>query len=155
MWGVEHTAMLAAFAAFLWWLLHHENYSWSVAALLSQIPFWGGFLAYIVTGDKDPASVNIILNIFAAGLFIEMAGRLQERGKGGIVHAWLCLVFILACTLDVIHLILPVPFYTLAQEVLHYVALVVIGGRAYVQRYDGYRRHRRDTRGSNKGGTLV
>ncbi len=155
MWGFEHTAMMTVAAAFSWWLFHSRNYSWAMAVFLSQIPFWGGLAAYMLTGTSDPASVNAILNIFAAGIFIELATRLQQSGKGGIVHVWLCLVFTLACTLDVMHLIVPLPFYFIAQEALHYVALLVIGGRAYVQRYDGYRRYRRNIRGSDEGGSLV
>lgn len=139
MWGVEHTIMAMAFAGLSAYLIWRRNWIWLAAAAISQVPFWAGLGAYLIEGDRSPVVANAVFNVMVAGCFATIAERLQERGRGGIVHIWLCVLFLLMCSLDVIQIVAPFSLYVIAQEALHYVALLVIGGRAYVRRIDGNR----------------
>lgn len=155
MWGIEHTAMATTAGCFALWLTVKVNWSWLGAALLSQVPFWLGSAYYWHTGDKTPLNVNLALNLLVASAFVGWGTRLQSNGRGGIVHIWVCLIFLLACSIDVLQVVYPVPFYMLAQEAVHYMALIAIGGRAYVRGLDGRQRHHRNLSGSGKSGWLV
>ena len=154
-WGVEHTAMAGVFAVFWLWLAYKGNWSWLGAAALSQAPFWGGYAAFMLTGNPEPTEVNLFLNLAVAGIFIEWGHRLQIDGNGGIVHVWLAKIFLASCVIDLLQVVYPTPYYVLSQELMHYLALATIGGRAYVRGRDrgrgiGWRG------GSNrKGGRLV
>lgn len=155
MWGPEHTVMLVIFTALGAYLASRRNWVWLTAAALSQVPFWAGLGAYLIDGDNAPAVTNSIFNVMVAGVFATIAERLQARGKGGIVHIWLCVLFLLVCSLDVIQIIEPFDLYVIAQEALHYVALVVIWGRAYVRRIDGNHRDRLHTSDTDKSEDLA
>ncbi len=155
MWGVEHTAMAIVAGGLCLWFAARRNWSWLGAALLSQVPFWCGTSVYWISGNDAPANVNMALNLIVAGAFSSWAHRLQESGLGGIVHIWVCLVFLGACSLDVVQSIAPFSWYIVGQEAAHYLALIVIGGRAYVRGLDGVHRDLRDSRNSPQGGRLV
>lgn len=155
MWWAEHAVMATVFGGFALWFLWNRNYSWLGAAALSQVPFWGGMLAFMATSDTNPVGVNLALNLMVAGIFIEWGHKLQIAGRGGVVHVWLCSVFLIACTLDILQVVYSFPNYVLLQEVIHYLALITIGGRAYVRGFDGNRRHSRDTFDPKAGGGLV
>ena len=81
--------------------------SWFIAAAVSQVPFWGGSIAYFATGNATPVEVNITLNLIVAGILIDHADRLQKSGRGGIIHVWLCLIFVLSGALDVLQFASP------------------------------------------------
>ena len=134
MWGVEHAAMLAAFSLLAAWLAYNRRWEWLAVAAVSQVPFWGGYVADYVANDPSPAGLNIILNICAAGAFATFAEWLQSRGRGGIVPIWLCVIFLIMASLDVVFLLKQFPSYFVTQELLHYVALITIGARIYVRR---------------------
>lgn len=134
--------MGAVFAALSGYLAYRRNWLWLWAAALSQVPFWAGLAAFLVQGESAPVVINAIFNVMVAGCFATIAERLQAKGKGGIVHIWLCVLFLLMSSLDVIQIVAPFELYVVAQEALHYGALLVIGGRAYVKRIDGNRDHR-------------
>ena len=155
MWGLEHTVMALAAGGFCLWFAAKRNWSWLGAALLSQVPFWAASATYFVTGDNTPVNINMAFNLGVAAAFSEWAHRLQKSQRGGIVHVWVCLIFLGACSIDVIQAIAPFSWYMAAQEAAHYLALLAIGGRAYVRGIDGAHRHMRDLRRSNKGGKLV
>ncbi len=142
MWWAEHAVMGAVFLCLGGYLSIRRNWIWLTAAALSQVPFWAGMGAFLIEGDSAPVVINAIFNVMVAGCFATIAERLQGKGKGGIVHIWLCVLFLLMCSLDVIQIIAPFDLYVIAQEALHYVALMVIGGRAYVKRIDGNHRNR-------------
>jgi hypothetical protein len=74
------------------------------------------------------------LNICVAGAFATFAEWLQSKGRGGIVPIWLCVMFLIMASLDVVFLLTPFPSYFVTQEFLHYVALITIGARTYVRR---------------------
>ena len=155
MWGVEHTLMASAFGCLALWVAWKRNWVWLGAAAMSQVPFWAGLAAYMAIGDKDPVGINMALNLFVAGAFIEWSHKLQLAGRGGIVHVWLCAIFLFGCTIDILQVVFPTHIYVLLQEVIHYLALITIGGRAYVRGFDGNRRHSRDTLGTKADGGLV
>ena len=147
--------MAVAFGGFALFFAWGRNWSWLGAAALSQVPFWSGLVAYVAAGDKDPAGLNLALNMMAAGIFIHWGDKLQYAGRGGVVHVWLCIIFMAACTLDILQVVYPVSFYVLLQEGVHYLALITIGGRAYVRGRDGNRRNNRGAFDSKEGGGLV
>lgn len=155
MWGVEHTAMAIVAGCFAIFFMWTGNRSWLGAALLSQVPFWGGSAVYWITGDTTPVEINLALNLTVAATFIEWGHRLQSQNRGGVVHVWLSIIFLFAVSLDVIQLLHESYFYMQSQELLHYLALVTIGGRAYVVRIDGSRRYLRNRADSKKSGRLV
>lgn len=142
MWWAEHAAMGLVFAGLSAYLAYKGRWIWLCAAALSQLPFWAGLVAFLVEGEAAPVVINAIFNVMVAGCFATIAERLQADGRGGIVHIWLCVLFLLMCSLDLIQIIAPFKFYIEAQEALHYGALLVIGGRAYVKRIDGSSNHR-------------
>lgn len=133
--------MASAFGVFALWFLLRGNYSWLGAAILSQVPFWVGMLAFLASTDAQPVHVNAITNLMAAGAFAHWAERLQNNNRGGIVHIWLCILFLVMCSMDALQMIAPFSLYVLSQEIAHYLALFIIGGRAYVKRFDGLRRN--------------
>ncbi|MDC0657038.1 hypothetical protein N6L27_03410 [Leisingera sp. SS27] len=147
--------MAVVAGCFCLWFACRRNWSWFGAALLSQAPFWGGTLAFLVTGNLTPVNVNLALNLAVAAIFIDWAQRLQKRNSGGIVHVWICLIFLGASTMDVMQVLAPASWYMTAQEAAHYLALIAIGGRAYVRGIDGAHRNLRDSRNSSQGGKLV
>ena len=147
--------MAIAASCFALWLLVRRNFSWLMAAIISQVPFWVGLAAYIATGDKSPAEINIAMNLVAASVFSEWGHSLQAQRRGGVVHMWLCAVFVAAGLFDLAQLVYPTDSYTFAQELIHYAALAVIGGRAYVVGFDGYHRSRRDSSDHSANGGMV
>lgn len=147
--------MAIVFGGFALWFAWGRNWSWVGAAALSQVPFWGGMLAFMVSGDTDPVGINLALNLFTAGVFIEWGHKLQIDGRGGVVHVWLSGIFLIACTVDILQVVYPTSIYVLLQEGIHYLALITIGGRAYVRGLDGNRRNNRDSLSSKAGGGLV
>jgi hypothetical protein len=140
MWGAEHVAMLAAFSLLAAWLAYNRRWEWLAVAAISQVPFWGGYMADAVASDPSPASINIILNICAAGAFATFAEWLQSKGRGGIVPIWLCVIFLIMASLDVVFLLKQFPSYFVAQEILHYLALITVGARTYVVRRSYFNR---------------
>lgn len=155
MWGIEHTAMAISAACFALWFTWKANWSWLGAAMLSQVPFWMAVAAYFISGEKTPTDMNMCLNLIAASLFVIWGKQLQRAGRGGVVHIWLCIIFLVGASIDVAHLLHEFDGYILAQEVTHYLALLTIGGRAHVIGLDGNRRcggHRGD---AGKSGGLV
>jgi hypothetical protein len=155
MWGFEHTAMAAVFAMFSAFLVYRRNYLWLGATVLSQVPFWCGFGAYMVSGDPSPVDMNLAVNLIAAGVFVEWGHKLQGRNSGGVVHIWLGKLFIFAGVLDILQVVFEYPGYILSQELVHYSAFILIGGRAYVRKFDGSHRRDRDSLRSSTGGGLV
>lgn len=147
--------MAVSFACFALWFLWKRNYSWLGAVVISQVPFWFGLTAFMVTGEREPASLNLAANLMVAGAFIHLGEMLRASGRGGVVHVWLCLLFLVAATIDILQVVYPIPIYVLSQEIMHYLALMIIGGRAYVRVLDGNRRNSRSTFNSGKGGGLV
>jgi len=155
MWGLEHAAMaIAAFVSIAWFAIG-RNWNWLRAAILSQVPFWLGALAYFLSGDAHPTEVNLCANLMLAAIFYEQAKRLQRICRGGIIQIWLCLIFLVASSFDVVNLLLPFGLYMWVQEIAHYSALMVIGGRAYVRVIDGNHRNRRDYNDPKRRGKLV
>lgn len=152
MWWIEHAIMGAAFAAFSTFLLCRRNYLWAGAATLSQAPFWAGLAAYLVSGDPSPVEMNLAVNLIAAGLFVEWGHRLRDKKSGGVVHIWLGLLFIFAASLDILQVVSRYPGYVLGQELVHYTAFILIGGRAYVRKLDGSHRRGRDSFRFETGG---
>ncbi len=155
MWGAEHTIMALVATCFAAWFLWGRNFLWLGAATLSQLPFWFGLAAFVFLGRQTPVEINMASNLIVAAIFIDWGHSLQRKNKGGIVQIWLCRIFVAAASFDVLQLLYPVPFYILTQELIHYCALAVIGGRAYVRRIDGRNGYYSDSRSSKKGGRLV
>lgn len=142
MWWTEHAIMAMVFLILCGHLAIKGDWSWLLAAALSQVPFWAGTFAFLAFGDQSPVPINAIFNVMVAGCFATIAERLQAQGRGGIVHIWLCVLFLLMCSFDVIQIIAPFDLYVITQEMLHYGALLVIGGRAYVKRTNRNSDHR-------------
>ena len=155
MWGVEHTIMAIAFGGFALWFAWRRNWSWLLAAILSQIPFWAGSVPYIANGVSYVVGLNMCLNLVAAAMFVEWGHKLQLQGRGGVVHIWLSAIFVAAAAVDVLQVVYPMPFYVITQELLHYLALIAIGGRAYVRGLDGAHRYNRNRSNTQAGGRLV
>jgi hypothetical protein len=65
---------------------------------------------------------------------------LQSKGRGGIVPIWLCVIFLIMASLDVVFLLKQFPSYFVAQEILHYLALITVGARTYVVRRSYFNR---------------
>lgn len=154
-WWLEHAAMAAAFTAFAAVLAWRGHWSWLGAAALSQAPFWGGFLAFLATGEVAPAQANAIFNLIVAAAFAQFAEWLQVNGRKGIVQIWLCVLFLLMATIDGIYLVISFWWYVIVQEALHYIALLVIGGRAYVWRIDRRNNQRSNISDTETGGDLA
>lgn len=129
-------------AGFAVWFISRKNWVWLLAAIATQVPYWGGWVAFLVTGDPAPVGVNMCLNLVAAAAFVEWGHRLAIQGRGGVIHIWLAVVFTGAASIDVIQSVHEMPLYVLTQEVIHYIALIIIGGRAYVRGLDGSHRNR-------------
>lgn len=155
MWGVEHSIMAFVAGCLALFLLGARNWLWLGAVLLSQVPFWVGLIAYSITGDKNPVNINLAFNLMVASSFMSWADRLQRKHAGGIVQVRVCLTFLLAGGIDITMMVHPVEYYTYMQEFVHYLALILIGGRAYVVRYDGLGRSVRNRPDSKAGGDLV
>ena len=155
MWGVEHTLMATAVGCLTLWLAWKRNWTWLGSAALSQVPFWVGLAAYMVLGDKSPVGINMCVNLLSACLFVLWAERLKARSCGGVVHVWLCLIFVAAGSVDVLQLVYEFSGYMLKQELFHYLALFTIGGRAYVRRLDGTNRNSRNRSDIEPGRGLV
>lgn len=155
MWWAEQAIMASVFACFALWFALGRNWSWLLAATLSQIPFWAGVVPYLVSGEDFSIGVNMCVNLMAAGLFVEWGHKLQLQGRGGVVHIWLSGLFLAAASVDVLQLVYPMGLYVLTQELIHYLALVAIGGRAYVRGLDGAHRNSRDRSDPKAGGRLV
>lgn len=135
MWGIEHSLML--FIAGLMVLFFALKANWvSVGAiLLSQIPFWIGFLFYLFSGDKSPVLINIASGLVISSLFVTMATRSESDSGRDIMFITLALVCLIAVSLDVIMLLMPFPLYVLVNEAIHYLQLIIIGGGMYVANY--------------------
>lgn len=155
MWGVEHSIMAVVAGCFALWFTITKNWLWLGAVALSQVPFWVGFLAYSLTGDNAPININLAFNLIVASSFFRWADRLQKNGLGGIVQVRICLIFLLGAAIDVTAIIYPSDYYIGMQEGVHYLALITIGGRAYVVRHDGLWRYSRNRANPKEGGGLV
>ena len=156
MWGVEHMSMLVAFGFLAAWLAYNRKWFWVAIALITQLPFWVGAHMSIAIGDASPSNLNIILNVTLSGILISFAEKLQEQGRGAMALTWLCILFLGLTSVDVWHLVSPFNSYFLVQEAGHYLALLIIGGRAYVnRRAHGIVRNSMYPRGSGQGGGLV
>lgn len=155
MWWAEHAIMGAVFLCFAAYLAKGRNFLWLGAAALSQVPFWAGLLAFLYSANSNPVEINLAINLAVAGLFTEWGHKLQVQSRGGVVHIWIGVVFVAAASIDVIQLLYEFPLYVLAQEVIHYLALVVIGGRAYVRGLDGSHRSNSHRPDSAQGGRMV
>lgn len=155
MWGLEHTAMATAFAGLAAWLIIGRNWSWLWAALLSQVTFWVACTPYLMGGPKYLIGLNLCLDVVAAGVFVDWGRKLGRQHCGGVVHIWLAVLFVIAASVDVIQLLYLLPFYVITQEGIHYTALLIIGGRAYVRGLDGTRRHSRYRGDIKSGGRVV
>lgn len=147
--------MGVVFLCFAAYLAKGRNFLWLGAAALSQVPFWAGLLAFLYNANTAPVELNLAINLAVAGLFIEWGHKLQDQSRGGIVHIWLGVVFVAAASIDVIQLLYEFPLYILAQEVIHYLALIAIGGRAYVRGLDGSHRSNSHRPDSSPGGRMV
>jgi hydrogenase/urease accessory protein HupE len=156
MWGVEHTSMLIAFGILAAWLAYNRKWFWLSVAFMTQLPFWAGAHMLFTSGDASPSNLNIILNVTLSGILISFAEKLQEQGRGAMALTWLCILFLGLTSVDVWHLVAPFESYFLVQEAGHYLALLIIGGRAYVnRRAHGIVRNSMYPRGSGQGGGLV
>lgn len=131
---MDHAVMTALFAGLTLWLLFRKDWFGAGIAVMSQCAFWAGAFS------SEIFSTNIILNVLAASVFVTLAERLQDRGKTGILPMSLCVVFLVMASIDVMHLLTQFNGYFIAQEAMHCVALLLIGGRGYVERaYGNYR----------------
>ena len=73
----------------------------------------------------------------AAGMFASMAENRQAKGRHGISQIYLCVLFLLMASLDAMYVLTPFSVYVILQEIGHYLALILIWGRAYVERLHG------------------
>lgn len=135
MWGIEHSLMLFIAGLMVLFLALKSNWVSVGAILLSQIPFWIGFLFYLFSGEKSPVLINISSGLLISSLFVTMATRSKSDSGRDIMFIALALVCLIAVSLDVIMLLMPFPLYMLANEALHYLQLIIIGGGMYVTNY--------------------
>ena len=148
--------MLIAFGILAAWLAYNRKWFWLAVAFMTQLPFWAGAHMLFTSGNASPANLNIILNVTLSGILISFAEKLQEQGRGAMALTWLCILFLGLTSVDVWHLVSPFNSYFLVQEAGHYLALLIIGGRAYVnRRAHGIVRNSMYPRGSGQGGGLV
>jgi len=133
MWGMEYSLMLFIAGLTVFFLALRSNWVSVGAALLSQVPFWIGFLFYIFSGEKSPVLINISSGLLVSSLFVTMANR-SDSGRD-IMFIALAIVCLVAVSLDVIMLLVPFQSYMLANETLHYLQLIIIGGGMYVTNY--------------------
>ena len=132
MWGLEHISMLVSFVLLSVWLACNRRWLCLIVALLTQLPFWAGSYISIDVGNASPANLNIILNVTLAGIVVSLAEKLQKQGQESTSLIWICVLFLILTSTDVWQLIAPFNVYFIVQEVVHYLALIVVGGRAYV-----------------------
>ena len=147
--------MASAFGCFALFFAWKRNWLWLGAAALSQVPFGVGSSPYLVSGVNYVVGINMCLNLVAAGLFVEWGHKLQLQGRGGVVHVWLSGLFLVVASVDVLQLLYQIPLYVITQELLHYMALITIGGRAYVRGLDGSHRNNSNRSDSKESGRLV
>lgn len=152
MWSGEHVVMAFVAVAMASWFLVKRNRNMFTALALSQVPFWvGSAVAFYFVIDQ-PAMINLAVNLTVAGLFIDWADR---KGEDGLVFIWLGIAFLIASSLDVLQVVHPTAFYVLEQELIHYSAFLIIGGRMHVERIDRHFRGGRNRSGSKDGGDVV
>ena len=100
------------------------------AVAISQAPFWIGSILSFQSGIT-PVGTNMVTDLSVSALFIFLAYRYEFMWL-----IWLSIVYVCAGILDVYSLVFGLSFYLEAHEVLHYAALIIIGGRKYVARID-------------------
>ena len=66
-----------------------------------------------------------------------MAESRQAKGRHGICQIYLCVLFLSMASLDALYVLTPFGVYVILQEIGHYLALILIWGRAYVERMHG------------------
>lgn len=137
MWWAEH-AIMARAAALLCVLLLVKQRVGDVADLaVSQFPFWTAMFAFIAFGQSAPVEINAASNLIAAGTFASMAENRQAQRRHGIAQIYLCVLFLSMASLDGLYVLTPFSVYVILQEIGHYLALILIWGRAYVERMHG------------------
>ena len=137
MWWAEHAIMASAATLLCGLLLVKQRIGDVADVALSQFPFWAAMLAFIALGQSAPAEINAASNLIAAGLFASMAENRQAKGRHGICQIYLCVLFLSMASLDALYVLTPFSVYVILQEIGHYLALILIWGRVYVERLHG------------------
>lgn len=161
MWGTEHEIMIFVAFALSAWFLARRNIPMFGAVALSQIPFWIGSVVSFYFVTQGPYGINLAINMMVGGLFV---GWAWQRGSDGLMQIWLGILFFFACTLDVVQAVKAFSpmydptssrLYMIEQEIIHYSAFLIIGGRMYVERFDRRFGRGRDRSRVKKGGGVV
>lgn len=122
MWSNVHTAMLMFAGLAVLICIYRGNKTALVCALLSQVPFWGGF-AWRYSAGTSPVFLNLMLDL-TIGFTLLIGGHMT----GKPVFPWLVLVLATMAGVDMWAISFGTNFYLLLHEVLHYTALVIAVG---------------------------
>lgn len=127
-----HLAMLTFAVTVTGYLIAKRAWFPAICAGISQIPFWGGFVAAKLT-QESPILINLLVDMTTAAVFVWLLHTFNEKWL-----AWCGMLFVTAGFVDVYAGLFGMSHYLLAHEIIHYLALLVIVGREYVERWDSY-----------------
>lgn len=145
---VYHYMMAFAAGLCLTWTWRKGQHFAMGTIALSQLPFWVGLLVFSSLG-RSPFEANLVLDLSVGAIFVWLLYTFNEKWL-----AWCAMLFVTAGIVDVLSAVrymigTPFPHHMLAHEIIHYLALCVVMGREYVNRWDaslvaGLGRLRRD-----------
>lgn len=115
-----------ATAAF-WNCVRRDNPA-ALGVVVSQVPFWAGVVAWL-PHKTIWVDLNMILSLATAAVFYLLA-----QVFGGVAFIAVCLVFVTATLHDVSASLFGANYYLELHEILHYLALIGMVGRTYVDR---------------------
>lgn len=124
--GMVHTAMLLVAGSLCFWLSINRKWLAVFAVAISQLPFWGGYVASLV-GDYHPLTFNMFADMAVSAVFVWLAYRFDE---GWLI--WLGVIFLCVLIVDIYAMSFGMNFYLELHEFFHYAALVLIAWRGVV-----------------------
>lgn len=100
----------------------------ALGVMLSQVPFWAGVAAWL-PHKIIWVDLNMALSLAAAAGFLLLA-----HVFGGLAWIAVCLIFVAATLWDVYASWFGAAFYLELHEILHYLALIGMVGRKFLDR---------------------
>lgn len=127
---VDHMAMIFAFTVLAGFLAIKGRWFVLACAALSQVPFWIGSVYFMHTG-VTPVELNMVADLAVCAAFVWLAYRFRLMWL-----IWLGIVFLSMGIIDVYAAFAGMLYYFEMHVFLHFIALLVIAGRRYVDRVD-------------------
>lgn len=103
----------------------------ALGVMVSQVPFWAGVAAWLPQ-QIIWVDLNMVMSLATAGAFLLLA-----HVFGGLSWVAVCLIFVGATLWDVYASLFGVSYYLELHEVLHYLALIGLVGRKFLDRVLG------------------